>query len=202
MDISPAFLQVPMDWCGPISSDGSVDSPVEQVDCCFSASLDAIDSPIRYDSDLFQIANVNCATSCFTNSMDNFIGTPMKTNTKITGIGTATATYVGTVQWMIVDDSGRRHVLKFPGTRYQEGLPFRLLCPQHVAQPANDPQTTCLTLMDKVIFVWGGVEWKRTLPLHKPTNVRIMWSAPSNHKFYAFAARVEPHFIPDNEEEE
>jgi hypothetical protein len=29
-----------------------------------------------------------------------------------------------------------------------------------------------------------------------------MWSAPSNHKFYAFTAQVEPHFIPDDEEEE
>jgi hypothetical protein len=48
--------------------------------------------------------------------MDNFIGTPMKTNTKITGISTATAIYVGTVQWMIVDDSGHRQVLRIPGT--------------------------------------------------------------------------------------
>jgi hypothetical protein len=56
--------------------------------------------------------------------------------------------------------------------------------------------------MDKVIFVWGGGKWKRTLPLHKSTNVGIMWSAPSNHKFYAFAAQVAPHIIPDNEDEE
>jgi hypothetical protein len=130
------------------------------------------------------------------------IGTPMQTNTKITGIGTATATHVGTVQWMIVDDSGPQQVLRIPGTQYQEGLPFRLLCPQHVAQTAKDPQTTCLTLTDKVIFVWGGSKWKRTLPLHKPTNVGRMWSAPSNRNFYAFAAQVKPHFIPDNEEEE
>jgi hypothetical protein len=40
------------------------------------------------------------------------------------------------------------------------------------------------------------------LPLHKSTNVGIMWSAPSNHKFYAFAAQVKPHLIPDDEEEE
>jgi hypothetical protein len=33
-------------------------------------------------------------------------------------------------------------------------------------------------------------------------NVGIMWSAPSNHKFYAFTAQVAPHIIPDNEEEE
>jgi hypothetical protein len=46
--------------------------------------------------------------------------------------------------------------------------------------------------MDRVIFVWGGGKWKRTLPLHKPSKVGIMWSAPSNHKFYAFAAQVEP----------
>jgi hypothetical protein len=77
-----------------------------------------------------------------------------------------------------------------------------LLCPQHAAQTAKDPQTTCLTLLDKVIFVWSGGKWKRTLPLHKPTKVGIMWSAPSNCTFYAFAAHVEPHIIPGNEEEE
>jgi hypothetical protein len=178
-DISDAFVQVPVDCCHLCSTDVSKISDK----WCFSASKDDVDSPIRYNSDSFQIAIDNCTTSCFTNSMEDFNGTPRKTNTRITGIGTATSTYVGTVEWLIVDNSGQRHVLRIPNTQFQAGLPFRLLCPQHVAQAAKDPQTTCLTLMDKVIFVWGGGKWKRTLPLHKSTNVGIMWSAPSNHKF-------------------
>jgi hypothetical protein len=46
LDILSAFLQVPMDWCEPVSSKDSTDLSVKQVDCCFSASLDAVDSPI------------------------------------------------------------------------------------------------------------------------------------------------------------
>ena len=172
------------------------------VDWCFQSTDRAVAS-IRYDSDSFQIAIDNCATSCFTNSMDDFVGTPTKTETRVMGIGQATATYVGTVRWLIVDDAGRRHELLIPGTRFQDSLPFRLLCPQHVAQVYQDPLTTCLTLMDKVVFVWGGGRWTRTLPLHKTSNVGLMWSAPGNGKFKAFAAQVsEPHFIPDDDEDE
>jgi hypothetical protein len=158
---------------------------------------------IRYDSDSFQIAIDNCGTSCFTNSMTDFIGTPMEVATKVAGIGEAMSTHVGTVRWLIVDDSGSRHKLLIPGTRFQKLLPFQLLCPQHVAQVYKDLKTTCLTLMDKVIFVWGRGKWKRTLALHKSSNVRMMWSAPSNHKFYAYVAQFSvSHIIPDNEEEE
>ena len=171
-------------------------------DCCFNASDEAA-STIRYDSDSFQIAIDNCATSCFTNSMHDFVGKPFPSSTKVLGIGRATSTYVGTVRWLIVDDAGRRHELLLPGTRFQAGLPFRLLCPQHVAQIYNDPKTTCLTLMDKVVFVWGEGKWRRTLPLHKSSNVGLMWSAPSNHKFVAFASNyAEPHIIPNDEDEE
>ena len=169
---------------------------------CFQASNQAAPS-IRYDSDSFQIAIDNCATSCFTNDLKDFVGLPQETNTKVLGIGQGVATYVGTVRWNIVDDSGRRHELVISGTRYQASLPFRLLCPQHVAQIYNDPKTTCMTLMDKVIFKWGGGKWTRTLPLHKSSNVGLMWSAPSNKKFYAFASHFsEPHIIPNDEEEE
>ena len=172
------------------------------VDCCMHASHDS-PGHIRYDSDSFQIAIDNCATSCFTNCMDDFIGKPKRISTPILGIGTATATFVGVVKWLIVDDMGRRHVLIIPGTRFQKDLPFRLLCPQHVAQATMDPNLTCLTLMDRVILVWGNGKWQRTLPLHKSSNVALMWSASSNHAFCAFAAQLgEPHIIPDDAEEE
>ena len=106
--------------------------------------------------------------------MKDFVGEPQEISTKVVGIGEATSTYIGTVRWLIVDDQGRKHELLIPGTRFQEGLPFRLLCPQHIAQVYDDPETTCLTLMDKVILVWGHGRWKRTVPLHKTSNVGIM----------------------------
>ena len=90
------------------------------------AAVDKAATTIRYDSDSFQIAIDNCGTSCFTNSMKDFVGKPFPSSTKVLGIGRATSTYVGTVRWLIVDDAGRRHELLLPGTRFQAGLPFRL----------------------------------------------------------------------------
>jgi hypothetical protein len=75
------------------------------IDCCFMAAKGQT-STTRYDSDSFQIAIDNCATSCFTNNLEDFVGTPTKVTTNITGIGKAKATFVGTARWMIVDDQG------------------------------------------------------------------------------------------------
>jgi hypothetical protein len=135
--------------------------------------------------------------------MEDYIGTPTKVNTNITGVGQAKATYVGTAKWLIVNDQGRKHELLVPGTRFQKDPPFCLLSPQHVAQVYNDPQSTCFTLMDKVIFEWGKGKWRRTLPLHQSSNVALMWPAPGYKKFYAIAAQYMPaHIIPDDDDEE
>jgi hypothetical protein len=85
------------------------------IDCCFTA-VKGQPSTTRYDSDSFQIAIDNCATSCFTNNLEDFVGMPTKVTTNITGIGKARATFVGTARWMIVDDQGRKHKLLIPGT--------------------------------------------------------------------------------------
>jgi hypothetical protein len=172
------------------------------VDCCLTA-MRPKDPSLRYSSNSFEIAIDNCATLCFTNLMEDYVGTPTKVNTNITGVGQAKATYVGTAKWLIVDNQGRKHELLIPSTCFQKDRPFCLLSPQHVAQVYNDPQTTCLTLMDKVFFEWGKGKWRRTLPLHQSSNVALMWSAPGYKKFYAFAAQYMPaHIIPDNDEEE
>jgi hypothetical protein len=85
------------------------------VDCCFQASRGGAPT-IRYDSDSFQIAIDNCATSCFTNDMKDFVGSPEQVATKVVGIGQAVSTHIGTVRWLIVDDNGSRHELLIPGT--------------------------------------------------------------------------------------
>jgi hypothetical protein len=118
------------------------------------------------------------------------VGTPEQVATKVVGTGQAVSTHIGTVRWLIVDDNGSHHGLQIPRTRFQSSLPFRLLCPQHVAQVYKDPKTTCLTLMDKAVFVWGQGKWKQLLPLHKSSNVGLMWSAPSNNKFFPFTSNV------------
>jgi hypothetical protein len=162
------------------------------------------DPSLQYDSDSFEIAIDNCATSCFHQLDGQLCGyTHQGQHYNITGVGQTKATYVGTAKWLIVNDQGWKHELLIPGTRFQKDLPFCLLSPQHVAQVYKDPQTTCLTLMDRVIFEWGKGKWRRTLPLHQSSKVALMWLAPGYKKFYAFAAQYIPaHIIPDNDEEE
>ena len=65
----------------------------------------------------------------------------------ITGMGgTATASHISTARWSIEDDRGTMHDLIIPDTRYCPEAPFRLLCPQHVAQQSNEPSlVVCIT---------------------------------------------------------
>jgi hypothetical protein len=79
-----------------------------QADCweyCLQA-LKGKDNDVRYDSDSFRIAIDNCASSCFTNNMKDFVGTPKAMSTNVVGIGTAVSSHIGTVRWLIVDDNG------------------------------------------------------------------------------------------------
>ena len=55
--------------------------------------------------------------------------------------GTATASHIGTVRWSVEDDQGVTHDLTIPDTRYCPEAPFRLLCPQHLAQQSNEPSS-------------------------------------------------------------
>ena len=168
-------------------------------------STDHRQTSMPFDSDSIEIVIDNCASSHFTNTLTDFV-TKKRINSVVRGIGNGTITHVGTVCWTIQDDQGRRHKLNLDNVYYQPSLPWRLLSPQTLAQDRkNEHGTGCLTLGRHTELFWDNKRFKCTIPL-TATNIGIMYSAPSNKKFYAFAGTVSnlqdsPHVIPFNESE-
>ena len=176
--------------------------------CCVVSSKSAWNGSrggdIRYDSDSFQIALDNCASTCFTNNMNDFCEKPTKVRQTVTGLGKAIVEYKGTVLWCILDDQGRKHEFRIPNTHYQPSLPFRLLSPQRIAQVQKDHEGTgTSTTGSHVELFWGGKRYKRTVPLND-SNIAVFWSAPGNLRFSAFATQFEepPVAVTDDEDDE
>ena len=131
------------------------------------------------DSDSFLIAVDNCASSCMTPDASDFIEPPQETSTTITGMGgETTSSHIGTVGWRIEDDIGRIHEIRIPNTRLCKAAPFRLLCPQHLAQESKDPTSvSCITTHEHVRLEMQG--FIKTIALLKGSNVALFRSAPS-----------------------
>ena len=170
----------------------------------------------HFDTDSYNIGVDNHATSCMTNSLDDFISKePVKV--RIKGIsGKLQSAYKGTVVWRVIDDDQRTHELHIPDTYYVPNLPLRLLSPQHMAQAfrkmgGEADGTTCKTLADRVILRWDNRQFTKTIPLG-PANIATMRSAPGQSKYTAFAAKCEgvtnepvaydAHWIPPDPEED
>ena len=157
------------------------------------------------DSDSFLIAVHNCTSLCMTPSLQDFVKPPRPTPTTITSMGgTATASHIGTVRWSVEDDQGVTHDLTIPDTRYCPEAPFRLLCPQHLAQQSNEPSSVlCLTTHQQVILSWQG--FTKTIPLLDGSNVALFRSsagystAMALMEDYPQPVCFESHVIPNDE---
>ena len=171
----------------------------------------------RYDTDSFQIGIDNHASYCMTTSKSDFIATPTPIDLSVKGIsGGLRSAYKGTVLWPITDDEGKRHDLKIPNTYLVEGLPIRLLSPQHLAQVMKSNERTklgtyCVTTRDRVILTWNDRRHQRTVSLNG-SNVAVIRSAPDFKTYMAFHSTVikslpDPiafpaHLIPPDDDEE
>jgi GAG-pre-integrase domain len=137
----------------------------------------------KFDSDSYLIGIDNHASASMTNSESDFIEEPILVDLKIKGIkGHLTTSKVGTVRWMIQDDSGRNHRFDIPGTYLVPELPIRLLSPQHVAKEMMKKTTIpdnmqCITFADRVTLSWHHGKYSRTIPLSQ-SNVPILRSGP------------------------
>lgn len=148
-----------------------------------------------FDTNSFEIAIDNCCSTCITNSLDDFIGTPTKIDKPVVGIGgTATIAYQGTIQWDIIDDLGAKHRFSIPNAMYQESAPYRLLSLQHLAQAYNDigGGTGCLTSGQYVTLFWDKKRYKQTIPLQKRSNIAVMQSAPGFNGLHSFMSIHDP----------
>ena len=160
------------------------------------------------DTDSYLIAIDNCASSCMTPSKEDFISPPRPSATTITGMGgTSKATHIGTVRWPIEDDAGVTHHVYVRDTRYCPDAPFRLLCPQHLAQQSKNPsKTTCTTTYKSVTLTWPG--FTKTIPLLEGSNVALFRSAAGYENAFSAISDspqpvcfTSPHVIPNDVEE-
>jgi hypothetical protein len=95
---------------------------------------------------------------------------------------------VGTVRWRIHDDLGNEHHILLPNTYYSPEGKYKLLCPQHWAQMANDNSpsphgTWCATYADRIVLYWGQRRYARTLRLIPSTNVGVLTTKPGIRKY-------------------
>jgi hypothetical protein len=176
---------------------------------------------MRFDTDSFMIGINNCASKCLTDNRRNFVGPLQQQTTQVKGIGgNQKSQWVGTVQWPIVNDEQRKHILRIPNTVLvpKGSLPFRLLSPQHFAQENyaqgvdKTPRgTLSLTSGLDHILSWADKQFMITAPLTTGSNIALINSNAGYNKFTSFVNLVdapdEPvalfghHVIPDEKDD-
>ena len=144
----------------------------------------------RYDSDSFLLRVDNCATSSFTNNLNDVVGPLTSVPLRIEGFGgKVSGVSKCTIRWTLEDDLGKVHVILLPNSYYCPQAPCRLLSPQHWSQTSNDKRGTwCATYGDAVVLHWDQGRFTRTIPLDPSTNVATVRSAPGFSRFKAFCA--------------
>jgi hypothetical protein len=131
---------------------------------CLAAS--AFEGTTAFDSDSKQVAIDNCSSRSLTTSRKDFVpGTIRKCNVTVSGAGGHIKCKIkGTVCWTFEDDQGRPHDFLLPNTPMCEGLPHRLLSPQHWAQEVEKgarlpllggKRPGCTTNADSTVLTWG-----------------------------------------------
>lgn len=147
-----------------------------------------------FNSDSVTIHVDNCASRCITNNRSDFIKAPKRVIGRVKGMGSNNVAVqgIGTIQWFIDDDNGRKHKFLIPGSLYIPESPARLFSPQHWAQEQKDnsPQangTWQATYADHVQLVWGQRRFKRTIPFDK-ANVATFETSAGSRNFRIFNA--------------
>ena len=94
---------------------------------------------ILWDSNGQNLMVDNGASASITLYLTDFIQPPQAISSKVKGIGgQAQAMYKGTLQWKIQDDQGLMHHFTLPNSYFVASAPSHILCPQHLAQIAQD----------------------------------------------------------------
>ena len=130
---------------------------------------------IHWDSDGQPLMVDNRASASITPHLMDFISPPKPINSKVKGIGGhAQATYKGTVQWKI--QQGQSHRFTLPNSYYVATAPSRILCPQHLAQTANDNHplhlgTGEVTGDQYIQLFWDQRKYVKTIKLDPRRNI-------------------------------
>jgi len=145
-------------------------STSNQREACALTSLMARNDLLHtYDSDAKVILVDNCCTASITNGIKDFVTLPRPTKTNVERYnGMTEATKVGTIKWDIENDAGRMHTIILPYSYYAPAGKYKLLCPQHWAQVANDhfPKpngTWCATYSNCIVLHLAQGKYTQTI---------------------------------------
>ena len=133
-------------------------------------------------------------------------------------VGSAEATYRGTVKWKIEDDDNMVHTFTIPNTYYIANAPTRILSPQHFAQQMQDHKphaegTGCTTTSSTIVLFWNQRKFTKTVKHDPKLNIAMMNTAPGiqQYKSYIMNQGDEPnkhthifemHIIPEEESDQ
>lgn len=155
----------------------------------YTGSEDNNNSDIgRFDSDSIAIRIDNCCSRSL--SFDKLVfmeGTlrELETKTIIKGFGDSETpiNQIGTLRWLIDDDSGVTREIIIPNSYYIPEAGVRLLSPQHWAQETDEvfnEGTVCFTYGNKIKLLWNNQRYCRTIFINKAgCNTGILWTKPS-----------------------
>lgn len=152
-----------------------------------------------YDTDSYWIGVDTMSSYCITNSMMDFIGKPKQIKLRVRGVSQqlANITYVGTGQYSVLDNTGKRHDLSIPVLYYCSTMPFRILSPQHLGQLWEKQrigrlfETTNATAT-KLIWSYQNNNdkvYQKTILHHINSKVPLMKSAPGFRNYITKTTR-------------
>ena len=137
----------------------------------------------------------NCSSSSMSFDRDDFVGTLKACHTSVGALGgtSVAATHKGTLVCKIQCNEGAMHTIRIPNLYYVLQSEYRILCPQHWAQEAQDhhPQPRgawCATYNNVVELYWDQQQFTKTIRLDKHLNVGRMMSAPGYCHAISFMA--------------
>ena len=129
------------------------------------------------------------ASTSITNDLQDFVRRPTVITRKVKGIvGSAEATYCGTVKWKIEDDNNIVHTFTIPNTYYIANAPTRILSPQHFAEQMQDHKphaegTGCTTTSTTIVLFWNQRKFTKTVKLDPKLNIAMTNTAPGIQQY-------------------
>ena len=145
-----------------------------------------------FDTDSKMIGIDNRCSACISCDKNDFAPDLKPCKRSIKGFGGTRhngTIMTGTIIWNWCDDTGRKYKFTIPRSYYVPEGKTRLLSPQHWAQTQKDKikwGTGEKTNSTECQLYWNGGKCKRTIPLHKGTNVATFSLAPgyANYDLY------------------
>jgi hypothetical protein len=104
-------------------------------------------------------------------------------------------THIGTLNWVVLDDTGTRRVLEIPNSILVPQSKIRLLSPQHLAQEMDRNKivphgTLCTTYSDRIELIWNNRTCTKTVQFNS-SNIGVIYTAPRYAKYEKYCSETD-----------